>query len=119
MKRDMELIRQILLEIEKHPFTEIPFEVNIEGQSPETVSYHLMLLGEAGLIEAHNMNIQQRFWWQAKRLTWQGHEFLDAARDDTLWDRVKKKLAETSGTASIQVITAMLIEMAKRKLMLP
>jgi Hypothetical protein (DUF2513) len=52
MKRDMELIRQILLTIEASPSALAPSavqELQMEGYSEEEVGYHALLLIEAGL----------------------------------------------------------------------
>jgi len=52
MKRDMDLARQILFEIEKLPHGyDVIFQPEIEGHSFEAVSYHIMLLTQAGYIE--------------------------------------------------------------------
>lgn len=53
------------------------------------------------------------------RLTWEGHEFLDAARDDTVWKKVKEKLAAVGTNVAWPVLTAVLTDIAKTKLGLP
>jgi hypothetical protein len=57
MKRDMDLIREILFKIEDAPeATGIGWvDVNIEGRSHEQISYHVVLLAEAGLVEAQDL----------------------------------------------------------------
>lgn len=81
MKRDMDLIREILLECEKQDGTGRPIKVAIEGRSGDEVNYHLVLLKEVGFIEASSV-LKTRFGpvLQPIRLTWSGHEFLGAAR---------------------------------------
>ena len=56
MKRDMDLVRQILLDTENIPFLRSGqfYEPKIEGYSQEEVSYHVKLLHEAGYIEARS-----------------------------------------------------------------
>ena len=46
-------------------------------------------------------------------LTWQGHEFIEAARNDTFWKKAKKIVFSKSGALSIDVVKALLIAMAK------
>ena len=50
MKRDLELVRTILLEIEAQPPGQVSFGVNVEGKSDEEVLEHTALLIEAGLV---------------------------------------------------------------------
>jgi hypothetical protein len=52
MKRDMDLVREILLYAEQHATPSNPCSVKIEGRSEEEVSYHLRLMRDAGLIDA-------------------------------------------------------------------
>lgn len=83
MKRNMDLIRLILLEIEKGPYDGSWLDINIDGYTDNDISYHVILLAEAGLIEAQDNSTLDGLSWQPKRLTWQGHEFLDASRDES------------------------------------
>ena len=52
MKRDMDLIREILLECEEQDGTDRMIQVKIEGHSDEEINYHMVLLKDAGFIEA-------------------------------------------------------------------
>ena len=51
MKRDMELVRAILLAMEDSPSTG-PGELVIPDYDTEAVMYHLKIMREAGLIKA-------------------------------------------------------------------
>jgi len=56
MKRDMDLARQILFEIESSPHgADVIFQPEIEGHSLDEVSYHIMLLIQAGYIEGEKL----------------------------------------------------------------
>lgn len=52
MKRDMDLIRAILIEVEKLPFDAGFHDISVSGYSEEEIAYHVRLAHEAGLIEA-------------------------------------------------------------------
>ena len=41
-----------------------------------------------------------------KSLTWEGNDFLDSVESDTVWSKVKARLAENVGSASFDVIKA-------------
>ncbi len=46
-------------------------------------------------------------------LTWQGHEFLEASRNDTFWNKAKEIVKSKCGALSFDVVKALLISMAK------
>lgn len=118
MKRDLDLVREILLAIENNEnavgasfvITEIP------NRSQEEISYHVELLREAGLIEAKDFSKGSRHYeWRPKRLTWLGHEFLDSARDENSWKQAKSKL-EKVRNFSFEVLKGVLVKLAERSL---
>jgi DNA-binding transcriptional ArsR family regulator len=75
----MDLARAILLELEKCPFTGERHDIVIEGCAPEDISYHILLLYEAGFIDAERMTRYKGYHeWKAKTITWHGHEFLES-----------------------------------------
>ena len=117
MKRNMDLCRDILLNLEAQSFAPGVIEVKIDDISEQEVSYHLMLLAQAGLVEAEDLsNSTQKMKWRASCLTWDGHEFLEASRNQTTWDRVKATMREKSVGMSIDIITWLLIKYSKQLL---
>ncbi len=118
MKRDMDLVRQILFEIEKQSFEDSGQLLKFDGYSDEEVSYHVMLLDEAGLIQAKDLSGGSDLMWIPMRLTWQGHEFLDAARDETRWNKAKDAMSKAGGFV-FEVGKALLIEFMKQQLLQP
>jgi len=81
----------------KTPFDGGPLELEIEGRSPEEITYHVMLLDEAGLIKAFNFSGDQFTDWRPSHITWAGHEFLNAARDSGRWNKAKALVKENGG----------------------
>jgi len=104
MQRDLDLIRQILLEVEKHddPLRAIP--VGAEGHSAQEISHHVMLLKQAGYVTATDLSHLRGLAWTPKSLTWEGHEFLEAARNPTIWDQVKATLQDRVVDTPLSVI---------------
>lgn len=51
MKRDLDLVRKILLALEEKPGPEAVDTLDIEGYDDLTVKYHLLLLAQAKLID--------------------------------------------------------------------
>jgi len=105
MKLDQELVREILLAIEasKNDPKE-GINLVLANRSPRAISYHVLLLTEAGFIlsrdafPTHNTSL-----WQPTRLTYKGHEFLDTVRDEEIW-RLTKTGAEKAGGVGLGVL---------------
>lgn len=121
MQRDMELIRKLLLAGEQHEHGYAPRDLEIEGYSDEQVGYHCYLLGDAGLAEVIEIPVRgsESPLAELRNLTWSGHEFLDAAKDNTNWERAKQRLAAAGQsllTVPLSVLTALLIDEGKRRL---
>jgi hypothetical protein len=114
MKRDADLVRQILLKIEASSPDDNLSELSVEGYSPEQVTYHLTLLQEAGLIAAVDISGYEGEAWIPTRLTWHGHEFLDAARDEKRWRKVKLAMSKTGGVV-VSVAEQLLIDLVKNQ----
>ncbi|WCE02810.1 DUF2513 domain-containing protein [Pseudoxanthomonas sp. JBR18] len=111
MKRDNELIRQLLLAIEDRP-PGPPFsgsEICPEDADPAVVAEHIRLLMDAGLIDALTRQYVEDLCLLPSRIkigtiTWKGHEFLDAIRSDTIWAKTKSKVADAGGSVSLSVL---------------
>jgi hypothetical protein len=90
MKRDMDIIRRIILETAELPYGETL--ESLEGIAEEAFITHVIWLREAGLIEADAMAGSGSMVKYAivSRLTWSGCEFADAIQDDTLWNKAKE-----------------------------
>ena len=107
MKRDLELVRRILLHLEEGEASPSGFGAFVEdGYGLPAIHYHIRLLHDAGLIEADEIVPGQ--WWP-ERMTWSGHEFLDAARNEDLWRDTKKKVEKSTGTAPFLVFHELLL----------
>lgn len=98
MKRDMDLIRQILITAEDFDSAIIPtFAVNADAV---TVQFHARLLVDAGYMTQEKSLAGGKMGW---RLTWAGHEFLDEVRDPEIWRKTKEG-ADKVGSWSIKLI---------------
>ena len=99
MKRNMDLVRQILLALEAYEDPAGMANVEIEGRQPAEVNSHLTIMVEAGLIYGQEQTFEavDDTVWMYVRLTWRGHEFVNAARDDKRWNEVTGQLAAVGG----------------------
>ena len=119
MKRDLDLIREILMAVEQKEGWK-PEPVHLEGYDDQTVAYHAILLVEAGLCVGGTRGPDKKKFpidpvGAIARLTWDGHEFLDSARDDTSWNRIKEFVANTAMSASIATISRLLSVLTVQK----
>jgi predicted transcriptional regulator len=104
MKRDSDLIREILLEIEEHPGPDGQLiRLKIADHAAAEISYHIGLLKEAGLINAVVFSGDDQRTWYATGMTMQGHEYLDAIRDDTRWNQLKKALIKAGASLPLAI----------------
>ncbi len=111
MKRDMELIRTILLRAEASETAQIP-DTSLDGYDDDVVAYHNYLIADAGLAEGRDCSTRAKPgpYWKLRHLTSAGHDFIDASREQTRWNTAKKKL----GDATLAAYTAVLAAMAKK-----
>ena len=119
MKRDMDLARRILEGIEASPFDGGEAELNFPDVAADAIQYHLLLLTEAGLIETIDVSSMSGARFIPTRLTWTGHEFLEAARNETLWQRAKSTVQSKTGGLAFDVLLAVLKDQAKRAVLGP
>ena len=104
MKRNLDLIREILLHIEtgeeydgtREFYYSTPEELGLAGYTPEQFAYHCTLLIEDGYIDgaATFVNVIT-----VRRLTSEGHDFLDDIRDPSAWRKVKARLGSLPSVA--------------------
>jgi hypothetical protein len=117
--RDLELVRRILLHLESigDGGSASSFSSFVdEGYKLEAIHYHVRLLHDAGLIEADEIVPGQ--WWP-ERMTWAGHEFLDAARNEEIWRETKEGVEKSAGSAPFHVVHELLIRGIRERLEKP
>ena len=91
MKRDMDLWRKILRSVEAREDTGDPVWAELEGYTDGQIGHHAKLLADGGLLEGMDRTGQgdSTDCYKPRCLTWKGHDFLEAARDDTRWKKAK------------------------------
>ena len=114
MKRDLDLIRKMLLAIEDAPSGWAP-ELKIDGNTDTQIGYHSYLMIDAGLAHGHDVSElgSEAPNSMISNLTWAGHEFADAARDETLWKKAMGIVAEKGGNITLDIMKQLLSSLMK------
>lgn len=113
MKRDLDLMRDILLRIEAfdpkcgHAIRLRTFK-DLCDDLP-TLSLQIELLADAGFIEIESESIIGNYTkdFIISRITFAGYEYLDSVRNDTIWKSVKKRLSGIGGEASMDIVKSL------------
>lgn len=103
-KRDLSLIRSIMLNVEAGIR-----QTDYPGYEREQVLYNKWLLIDSEMAIGGTLTSNDRLVAVSLlRLTWKGCEFLDLAREDARWESAMKKVVSTVGSASLQILTGVL-----------
>jgi hypothetical protein len=89
MTLDAELLRQILLKLEKMDPRGLKF-VEVEGYDPARTAYHVYLLKDGGFIDASSPSGEEAP--AVRRITYAGRQFLTSLRKETALDKVRTKV---------------------------
>lgn len=91
MKRDDDLIRQLLLDFEAADDWLILVPGTTMSSSPDERKrrYHMMLLGDEGMLAPVGNSTM--------RMTAKGHDMVEAIRSDTIWKKAKEGAASVGG----------------------
>ena len=106
MKRDLDLIRVIMLTLEEKMEYSQNFQSNklIEAINDETASmdklaYHIGLLLESNFIKAIEYKHQsgEPTDYLINNITSKGQDFIDTIRQDTTWNKIKERAYNLGG----------------------
>lgn len=107
MKRNWETIRELLTKVEECTLpTDLVRLDSFPSDRAAEISYHMTLLIEAGLV---NGQVSKTIGPEVKdfivqRLTWEGHEFLDSIRSDTVWQKTKKTFVDQGVSMTFDLV---------------
>ena len=106
MKRNMDLIREILLAIEEqHEYGPI-YGLTIPGHSINEIAYHCQLLYEHGFIDSYDdlSGDEEVQDIAVGGLTWEGADYLEEVRDNTRWGKAKKTMKEKGIPMTVEFV---------------
>lgn len=101
MKRDMDLIRRIVLAAEE--ITEPDWLEGLDNVDDLSFSAHARWLGEAGIADAIDIGGMDS-QYIVKRLTWDGCNFADEIRSDDIWKKAKTDVLKPTMSFTFSVL---------------
>lgn len=109
MKRDNDYLRNLLFEIEGSNSDDGLFHIFVNGldEDPKRI-VHARLLCDSGFLAQESDT--------GFRLTSDGHDFIEAVRDKSIWDKTKKSVAETGGNITLEMIKMLAVGLLKAKI---
>lgn len=112
MKRDMDLIRELLILIENQEddSRELKLPTSIDRSF---AVYQLRLLEQAGYTKNNIHYADNKPMWIYSSLTWDGQEFLGAIKNETVWRKVKQTLVEKGGSIPMEVLKSLAIKISE------
>lgn len=115
MKRNWDTIRELFTKLEDCTLpTDLLQLSNFPSERAAEISYHMELLIEAGLVNGEVARTLggEPYNFIANRLTWHGHEFLDAIRSDTIWQKTKKVFVSKGVSMTFDLVKSVASELA-------
>ena len=110
MKRDDEYLRDWLLEHEAKDdwLFVMPGMTSPSSEDEDKERYHVLLL--------EDLDFAKTVARGTFRLTAHAHDYIDAIRSDGIWEKTKAAVAETGGSATLELFKAVALGFAKQKL---
>jgi hypothetical protein len=123
MKRDPDLLRNIMLAAEAQPAGKPLFASDVARlcNDPYELADHVEQLIEerylSGTVHSHGREVRPNIL--IKRVTAKGHDFLSAMRDDSIWKKVKAKVMTAAGGWTLALAMECAKLLIKERLRLP
>lgn len=109
MNRDMELVRKILLAVEESDEARRRgIRPTIDGYEDNVIQAHVGLLWRRGLLEALDGSSRDGESYIITGLTWEGYDFIEAARNETVWRKAMKAVTENGGGITLEIMKGLL-----------
>lgn len=105
MKRDMDIIRKILLNVEADKY-QLGEGIHLDGVPDEICGHHAALIFDAGLADGRLIRTDGYGIVGAtiERLTSAGHDFCDGIRHDTIWNKAKEHILKPGASLGLPVL---------------
>jgi hypothetical protein len=115
MKRDWNIIRDILLKIESNPADGRPLEVaDFSSDLKFEYSKHVEMLLEFKLISGKLVfQLNPPNYYVITGMTWEGYELLDTIKSDTVWEKTKSIISSAGISVGLQLLKEIAISQSR------
>ena len=118
VKRDMELVREIMLHVETKQDLKAK-TVKIDGYADEVVARHVEMLLRARFLEGIesrelSSSVPRIF---VTDLTWEGHDFLAATQNKSVWTSLKSKLGDELPKLPFELVKSVALKLLSQSIM--
>lgn len=119
MKRDFDLIRDLLFQLENGGRSLESYEAfELGKRSVEEAGHALVLMHDRGLVKAlrsPEFTSSEFYTFYDISMTWEGYDFLDSVRDPEIWKKTKEG-ALAAGGFTFDLVKALAKGFAKTKI---
>ena len=114
-KRDLDRMREILLHLEQQESDDGQVWTRGDAFFVASDQYQITLLKQAGFLKGDYQTMGSVVTDQLM-ITFDGHDYLDAIRDDGIWQKTKTAVLETGGNATVEILKALALGFLKQKI---
>ena len=110
MKRDDDYIRELLFDYQENEAWILVMPGMTMDSGPEEMRerYHVLMMIDAGLVTYVGN--------ETFRLTNSGQDYIEAIRDEGIWQKTKNAVAETGGSVTLEIIKALALGFLKKQI---
>ncbi|WP_307739005.1 DUF2513 domain-containing protein [uncultured Parolsenella sp.] len=114
MKRDMDLVRCILMTVEKADGEVTDSRLLDCTGDIGRLAFHVELLQSHGLLvsEVFRDGMGDPMSVSISGLTWEGYDYLDAIRSQKVWNKAKEAISKAVGDTSLSVVKDICVALA-------
>ena len=120
MKRDIELIRQLLLKLEDQKIVPNltrslrPADLQIDGYDIDVIVLHLDMLTNSPYLKNSKIDTGGNLLFMG--ISWEGHELIDAIREKDVWKETLENARKNGSTETISFIFEIAKSVIKKQL---
>lgn len=110
MKRDWDVVRQVLIEVEALDTLERDrkiYSASEDNDSERIKGEHALLLWDAGFIKGVSAGNLSGRAVLSPELTWSGHDLLETMRSQAVWERIKNVAKEKGIELTFEAVKAL------------
>ncbi|WP_163183346.1 DUF2513 domain-containing protein [Neobacillus sedimentimangrovi] len=112
MKRDMELVREIIIELSEGKYKS---SIKWDSEEDKLYYYHLKIMRKENLISFKETPTKDKVLLSAAQLEWKGNEFLQTFSNNSVWEKTKDFI-KRKGIEEADIYIDMLIELGKTQI---